>query len=140
MSDVLTPQQRSHCMSRIRGRDTKPEVRLRKALWRLGLRYRLNSKLPGRPDLVFPLYQTAMFVDGCFWHKCPQHAVMPKANRKFWQVKLNANVQRDHGVKRTLSKLGWRVIRVWEHELQKHSEQTANRLYGRIRSKWRRSP
>src|SRR5690348_11864192 len=84
-SDVHTPAQRSFNMSRIRGHNTKPEVSLRKALWRLGLRYTLNSKLPGKPDLVFPKYRTALFVDGCFWHGCSLHMNWPKNRAEFWQ-------------------------------------------------------
>ena len=98
MSDVLSRAQRSYCMSRIRGRDTSPEVRLRKELWRRGLRYRLSSKLPGKPDLVFPACQTAVFVDGCFWHRCPQHFTAPRSNADFWRRKVDANVERDRRV------------------------------------------
>lgn len=128
MADVLTPRQRSYCMSRIRGRDTKPEVRLRKALWRRGLRYRLDSGLPGRPDFVFPRYKTAIFVDGCFWHLCPIHSVRPKTNAAMWKKKLESNVNRDRRVSADLVSLGWRVIRVWEHEVRRSPEKTAGRL------------
>jgi DNA mismatch endonuclease (patch repair protein) len=133
MYDVLTQTQRSHCMSHIRSRDTKPEVRLRKALWALGLRYRLGSRLPGKPDAVFPADRVALFVDGCFWHQCTKHAVKPKTNGTFWRSKLKANVDRDRRVNRELRALGWRVIRVWEHDIKSNTEDLALRLSSRIR-------
>ena len=133
MTDVLTSAQRRHCMSRIRRRDTTPEVRLRKALWALGLRYRLGSKLPGKPDLVFAANRVALFVDGCFWHLCPEHAVRPKSNQHFWQQKLEANVERDRRNDCELRSLGWRVIRIWEHEIKSDTEAVALSLYSRIR-------
>lgn len=118
MTDVLTKRQRSYCMSQIRGRDTKPEVTLRKALWRLGYRYRLNSKLPGNPDLVFPRYRTTVFVDGCFWHRCPIHFQLPKENRQFWEEKISGNVTRDKQVAEDLIAKGWKVVRIWEHQVK----------------------
>src|SRR5262245_58666688 len=87
-TDVLTPAQRSRCMSHIKGKDTKPELLLRKALWRLGLRYRLHAKIPGRPDVVFPKAKVAVFIDGCQWHCCPIHFVRPKSNQEFWDRKF----------------------------------------------------
>lgn len=133
MVDVLSPAQRSYCMSRIRGRDTSPEIRLRKALWHLGLRYRVRNRLPGRPDLVFRSLNTVVFVDGCFWHSCPKHAVVPKTNQGFWQTKLRGNIDRDLRVNRELRGLGWRVIRVWEHEIRADPERAAERLSAKIR-------
>jgi DNA mismatch endonuclease (patch repair protein) len=118
MSDVHNRAQRSFNMSRIRGRDTKPEVRLRKALWRIGLRYRKSAKLPGRPDITFINARTVVFVDGCFWHGCPQHMTWPKSNREFWSNKISGNIARDQKVNNLLSEQGWKVIRVWEHELE----------------------
>lgn len=118
MSDVLTPAQRSFCMSRNRGTDTKPEVLLRKALWRLGLRYRLNSRLPGKPDLVFPGSRSVVFVDGCFWHGCPEHFQAPQANASFWHEKLARTRSRDIQVNDALPADGWTVLRVWEHEVR----------------------
>lgn len=132
MTDVLTPSQRSRCMSRIRARDTEPEVLLRKILWKKGLRYRLGSNLEGHPDLVFPRYRTVVFVDGCFWHRCPKHAVRPKNNAIFWNKKLEANVARDKRVARKLRDLGWRVFRVWEHEVRNDATQAAERLFKKM--------
>lgn len=132
MADVLTARQRSFCMSRIRGADTAPEVRLRKSLWALGLKYRLRSRLPGRPDMVLARWRVVVFVDGCFWHQCPRHSVRPKSNAQFWRSKLEGNVARDRRVTAELKKLGWRVIRIWEHDVEKDVVRAARRLHLRI--------
>lgn len=137
MADVLTSSQRSYCMSRVRGVDTSPEMKLRKAFWHLGLRYRVKNRLPGRPDLVFRSFNTVVFVDGCFWHSCPKHSVAPKTNREFWQVKLQGNIERDRRVNQWLLGLGWRVIRVWEHEVRTDPERTAERLLKEMRGRRR---
>ena len=100
-------------------RDTKPERALRRAVWRLGLRYRVDrAPIPGRrrADLVFTGAKVAVFVDGCFWHRCPQHASIPKSNRDWWIAKLDANVARDRDTDARLADRGWKVVRVWEHE------------------------
>ena len=104
-------------MSRIKGRDTKPELALRRALWAVGLRYRLRVKLPGKPDMVFPSARLAVFVDGCFWHGCPVHAVRPETNVAFWESKISGNVARDREVTDELTAAGWNVFRFWEHEI-----------------------
>ena len=110
---------RSQQMSRIKGKDTKPEVRLRKALWSVGIRgYRKHARTPvGRPDLVFPGPRVAVFVDGCFWHGCPDHYVRPRSRDAFWAEKLRANVDRDRRQTVALQEQGWRVLRVWEHAI-----------------------
>lgn len=118
MSDVLSRQQRSYCMSRIRGKNTKPEVLLRKSLWNKGLRYRLNYKVTGRPDLVFPGRKVVVFVDGCFWHRCPDHYIPPKNRAEFWEAKIQSNVARDKRNNILLESAGWTVIRLWEHEIK----------------------
>lgn len=128
MSDVMTPEQRSRCMARIRGRDTKPEVLLRKELWRRGLRYRLRCRLPGRPDLVVTKFRVAVFVDGCFWHGCPTHGARPKSNREFWCRKLSRNMERDREVNERLKSMGWKVIRIWEHEVKDDLRAAASRV------------
>jgi len=103
-------------MSRIRSRDTGPELRLRRALWAGGLRYRLHATTPvGRPDLVFPGPRVAVFVDGCFWHGCPEHYVRPRSRTDFWTGKLRANIDRDRRQTLELENQGWRVVRLWEH-------------------------
>lgn len=105
-------------MSRIRACNTTPELLLRKALWACGLRYRLHTSTPaGRPDIVFSRARVAIFVDGCFWHGCPDHYVKPKTRTEFWSHKLRENVLRDIKQTRELEGLGWRLVRVWEHEV-----------------------
>jgi DNA mismatch endonuclease, patch repair protein len=126
--DVLTPTQRSLCMSRIRGKNTKPEIALRTALWSLGLRYRLHTPLPGRPDIVFSRSRLAVFVDGCFWHGCPEHGVKPKTNSAFWQTKLERNIARDLRTSASLKAAGWTVIRIWEHEICQDISEAVERV------------
>lgn len=118
MTDVHTPKKRSFNMSRIRSRDTKPERLLRSELWRLGYRFRLRTSLPGKPDIVFPKQKLAIFVDGCFWHGCPEHFRLPQTNREFWRDKISANQERDRRVDRALKRDGWQACRIWEHELK----------------------
>lgn len=113
----MTREQRSRCMSRIKSRNTGPEMILRKALWHSGLRYRIHGNLPGRPDVVFTASKTVVFVDGCFWHGCPIHGVKPKGNSQFWEEKLDRNRARDLRVSNELTTLGWKVLRFWEHEI-----------------------
>jgi DNA mismatch endonuclease, patch repair protein len=119
------PLTRSEIMSRVKNRDTNLELVLRKCLWRLGLRYRLGSRLPGKPDLVFPGAQLAVFIDGCFWHGCPIHFKLPKTNSVFWERKIGKNRERDHRVEVTLSNSGWTVLRVWEHSIRERMPETA---------------
>lgn len=128
MGDVLTKKQRAYCMSKIKGRDTKPELLLRKALWQLGYRYRLRSGLPGKPDIVFVGLRTVIFVDGCFWHKCPDHFTPPTTRASFWQAKIDANVERDYTSNEALGSQGWRVIRIWEHEIKSSLEDSVARV------------
>lgn len=115
-------------MSRIRGENTAPEIALRKALWKADYRYRLKSKLPGKPDLSFPKYKVVVFIDGCFWHKCPDHFVQPKTRASFWQGKIEANVERDLKNNEMLKSQGWRVIRIWEHEIRSSLEDSVARV------------
>lgn len=103
-----------------KSRDTKPEVVLRKALHRRGMRYRVDAALPGmgrrRADVLFTRAKVAVFVDGCFWHRCPLHGVAPKSNAAWWETKLGRNVARDLETNEHLTTLGWTVLRFWEHE------------------------
>jgi DNA mismatch endonuclease, patch repair protein len=120
MSDVFTKEKRSQVMSRIRGRGNKDtELAMINIFRRYHISgWRRNQVLFGKPDFVFPQHKVAVFVDGCFWHGCPLHSNMPKNNREFWEKKLNGNKARDRLVSRTLRKLGWKVVRIWEHELK----------------------
>lgn len=125
MSDRISKQHRSWNMSRIRGKDTGIEVSVRKALFARGFRYRKNDKrLPGKPDIVLPKYKCAIFVNGCFWHMhagCP-NARLPKSNVEFWKNKLEKNAQKDKLNTQLLESDGWRVINVWECELDSDFE------------------
>lgn len=105
-------------MRRQRRRDTAAEISLRSALWRRGLRFRVDFPVIGRRrvDVAFPRQRVAVFVDGCFWHRCPLHGTIPRANRDWWLEKLEANAERDRGTNVELEACGWLVIRVWEHE------------------------
>ena len=120
MADVLTPEQRRLNMSRIRGKDTKPELVLRRGLHARGCRFRLHRKdLPGRPDLLFPRYRAAVLVHGCFWHghNCPLFK-WPATRREFWQAKIEGNRARDARDLAELAAAGWRVLVVWECALK----------------------
>jgi DNA mismatch endonuclease (patch repair protein) len=117
MVDVLTPAQRSFNMSRIKGKNTNPEMRVRSVLHSLGYRYRLHVRnLPGCPDIVLPKYRTVVFVHGCFWHMhdCKYGRVTPATNAEFWQQKRKGNVSRDARRVRELRMAGWRVLKMWE--------------------------
>ena len=122
-------------MSRIKGRDTKPEEIVRKYLFSRGLRYRKNvSSLPGKPDIVFPKYKSCVFVNGCFWHKhegCKYFA-WPKSNVEFWKEKITRNAERDEKNYLLLQNAGWHVIVVWECELKKHLDATLDLLYNEV--------
>lgn len=119
--DSLTKERRSWNMSRIKSKDTKPELRVRSLLHRLGYRFRLHRKnLPGRPDIVLPKYKTAIFVHGCFWHRhegC-RFAYNPKSRMDFWRKKFEENQRRDKKNSTKLKELGWKVAVIWECETQ----------------------
>jgi len=127
-TDVMTREQRSHCMSRIRGKDTVPEMTLRRALWARGLRYRLHYRITGRPDIVFPGQKTAIFIDGCFWHGCPAHRTHPKNNADFWRTKIENNIARDADVTKILEAEGWTVLRFWEHQIKLELSSIVDRI------------
>lgn len=106
-------------MSRIRSKGTTLEIKFRKSLWKLGLRYRKNSpEYFGKPDLIFISKKTAIFLDSCFWHGCKQHCRLPGSNREYWFSKIQRNTQRDKKVNSKLRKQGWHVLRIWEHDLK----------------------
>lgn len=121
MSDVFTPERRSAVMRRVRGRDTAPEMRVRRALRALGLGYRLGGcGLPGRPDVVMAGRRTAVFVHGCFWHghDCARGARRPKQNAEYWSAKIGRNRERDERNREALEAAGWRVVTLWECDLK----------------------
>ena len=139
MVDKFSKETRSYVMSRIKGKDTKPEIIVRSYLFARCLRFRKNDKrYPGSPDVVLPKYKTVVFVHGCFWHlhEGCKYAVMPKSNVEFWENKLYGNRERDQRNKKELEEMGWNVITVWECELKKEKrEQTLEELYSQITSK-----
>ena len=121
MTDVFTPEKRSAVMRRVKGRDTGPELKVRKALTRLGARYRLYRKdLPGKPDIVLPGRKLAIFVHGCFWHghDCARGARVPQQNRDYWLGKVGRNRERDEAHRLALAATGWRVETIWECDLK----------------------
>lgn len=129
--DTLTPAERSERMSRVRSKDTKPEMLVRGLVHRMGYRYRLHDRsLPGNPDLVFPSKGKIIFVHGCFWHrhgKSCEFTRWPKSKLDFWKPKLERNRRRDERVRRQLRKLGWTVLVVWECQ-SKNSQKLAKRV------------
>ena len=136
--DRITPEQRHYTMSRIRGKDTKPEILVRQFLFSEGFRFRKNDKrYPGHPDIVLPKYRTVVFVNGCFWHGhegCRFYTV-PKSNTDFWVSKIRRNQERDREDRKELEEKGWNVITVWECQLEKQvREQTLRELSLRIAS------
>ena len=138
MTKLTTSPQRSYNMSRIRSRDTTPELTVRRELWQRGYRYRLNDhRLPGSPDLVLPKYRAVIFINGCFWHGhrgCANYTV-PKTNVEFWREKIARNIARDELNAQRLDTLSWAVITVWECELSKKNlDATITRIEAELQS------
>jgi DNA mismatch endonuclease, patch repair protein len=123
MTDVLTHTQRKLNMSRIRAKNTGPEVKIRKMLPANGIRgYRIHYNLPGKPDIVFTKKKIAIFIDGCFWHKCPVCFQEPETRKEFWMKKIQSNIDRDKKVNEQLKDDGWTVLRFWEHDVRKNPD------------------
>lgn len=131
MADRLSPEKRSWNMSRIKGKDTKPEMAVRKYLFSKGFRFRKNDKrYPGKPDIVLPKYHTVIFIHGCFWHRhagCKE-ATMPKTRTEFWENKFRQNVDNDAKHKLQLEEMGFKVITIWECEIEKDFDTTMEKL------------
>lgn len=125
--DIWTKEKRSQVMSKIRGKNTKPELLLRSALFKLGLRYRIHRRdLPGKPDIIFPRLKKALFVHGCFWHfhqDCREGRI-PSTNSKFWKEKLEKNILKDKRNIKSLEDMGWQVITIWECDIEKRLDET----------------
>lgn len=137
MTDIMTREQRSRCMAAIKGKDTKPEMIVRKFLFAKGMRYRLHDKkLPGSPDIVLKKYKTVIFIDGCFWHghEGCKYFKMPKSNINFWEQKIRRNKARDISNEFVLQSQGWRIIRIWECEIKNVAgkEERLESLYNQI--------
>jgi len=132
MPDVFTPQKRSDVMSKIRSKGNKnTELTLINIFKKHGIKgWRRNWKLEGKPDFVFLKLKIAIFVDGCFWHRCPKHYIKPRNNKDFWENKISKNVKRDKQVNRTLKSKGWKVIRIWEHDIEFNEKAVLRKLSG----------
>ena len=135
MPDDRSPSQRSETMRRVKSRNTSCELRLRRALHRRGLRYSLRKRLPGKPDIIFVRAHVAVFVDGCFWHGCAQHCRRPSSNRAYWDRKIDRNMARDRRVDAQLTALGWKVVRIWEHQVTPSPERSAARVQRIVRNR-----
>ena len=118
--DTVSKQKRSEIMSHIKSKDSKIEISLRKKLWQAGIRYRKNPKgYFGKPDLVLKKYKIVIFIDSCFWHGCKKHCRLPATNKEYWKNKIERNKKRDKKVSVYYKKIGWNIIRIWEHEIKK---------------------
>jgi DNA mismatch endonuclease (patch repair protein) len=140
MVDVVTPEVRSRMMAGIKGKNTKPELLIRKKLFEKGFRYRLHVRdLPGKPDLVFPRHKAVVFIEGCFWHGHDCHLFKwPKSREEFWRKKINGNRLVDERTRKALTKEGWRILTVWECAIKGKTRLDINIVTGRI-EKWLRS-
>lgn len=135
MADVLTPAQRKYNMSQIKGKDTAPEIVIRRLLYSNGIRgYRIHYPLPGKPDIVFIRKRLIVFIDGCFWHKCPECFTIPQTRTEFWLDKLNKNVERDRKVNKKLTDDGWNVLRFWEHEVRENPEEIVRKILSELKN------
>jgi DNA mismatch endonuclease (patch repair protein) len=133
--DLKPTSGRSRIMSSIRSKETKIEVLLRKTLWQSGIRnYRKYPKLPGKPDLVFPRYKVIIFIDGCFWHGCPEHYKPPQKNKKFWFEKIQENKKRDAEVDTLLRRQGYDVVRIWEHDIMSDVDDVCKQIKARLQN------
>ena len=136
--DIWSKEKRSAVMAKIRGKDTKPELIVRRYLYHRGYRYRKNFRgLPGTPDVVLRKYRVVIFVHGCFWHghEGCKYFVWPKSNADFWKEKISGNIRRDKDNIRKLSQLGWNIITVWECELKTDKrEETLSKLVHQIKT------
>ena len=133
MTDVVSKKKRSEIMSAVKSKDTKIEIIFRKALWKKGFRYSKNSKKYfGKPDLVLKKYKTVIFIDSCFWHGCKKHCRVPATNKKYWTDKINRNKERDSEVNKFYKKVGWKFIRIWEHEMNKNLSKTLQKIILKI--------
>ena len=120
MPDIISKKNRSEIMSRVKSKDSKIEILFRKQLWKKGFRYSKNSsKYFGKPDIVLLKHKTVIFIDSCFWHGCKKHCRMPSVRKKYWMAKIARNKTRDKNVLNYYKKQGWKIFRIWEHDLLK---------------------
>jgi len=132
--DTVSKKKRSEIMSKVRSKDSKIEVSFRKAIWKAEFRYRKNpTKYFGKPDLVLKKYKTVIFIDSCFWHGCKKHCRLPSTRKKYWTEKIERNKRRDKEVNRYYKKIGWQVLRIWEHKLQKDFNKTIEKIINSLK-------
>ncbi|QRF22267.1 very short patch repair endonuclease [Alicyclobacillus sp. TC] len=140
MTDNVSKQRRSEIMKAVRSRNTSPEIRVRRELWKRGIRFRVNVKdLPGKPDIAVKKLKVAIFIDSCFWHGCVEHGRIPKSNVAFWTTKIDRNKERDRRVTEQYIANGWCVVRIWEHDLNEHFEDVIDHLVTTIQKAKRNS-
>ena len=128
MADTISKEKRSQIMSKVKSKNTELEVSFRKKLWNKRRHYRLHYKVAGKPDLVFVSKRIAVFIDSCFWHKCPLHHRQPNSNKEYWIPKLKRNEERAKEVNKNLIKEGWKVIRIWEHEIKDNQDKSIKKI------------
>ena len=129
MADNLTPEQRHKNMTHIKSTNTKIEKDITNALWNLGYRFRKNVKgLPGKPDIAIKKHKVVIFLDSCFWHKCPEHFKKPKSNLEYWEPNIKRNVERDAEINRYYQNKNWHILRIWEHEVKKDFDNTLAKI------------
>ena len=129
MTDNLTKEQRTRNMKAIKSSHTKMEDFICKLLWKKGLRFRKNVKnLPGKPDIAIKKFKIVIFLDSCFWHKCPKHFKRPKSNLEYWDPKIERNVKRDIEVNKFYNDNQWHILRIWEHEFKNNLDATINKI------------
>lgn len=134
--DIFSKKKRSEIMSKVKSKDSKIELSLRKALSEMKIRYRKHvPNLPGKPDIAFIGEKTVVFLDSCFWHGCRWHGSIPASNKKFWQAKIERNKVRDKIVNREYKKMGWKVLRIWEHQLKDGGEKSVFKITEIIKGK-----
>ena len=130
MADTISKTKRSAVMRAIKSKNTGLEMAFRTELWKIGLRYRVNYSLPGKPDLVFVQPRLLVFLDSCFWHGCRWHCRMPKSNVRYWTKKIARNRRRDRSVTEECQRLGWQVLRLWEHSIRQDLSGCVARVTG----------
>jgi DNA mismatch endonuclease, patch repair protein len=137
MTDIISKEKRSWNMSRIKGKNTKPEILVRSFLHKAGFRFKINDKrLPGKPDIILPKYHTAVFIHGCFWHrhKNCKYAYSPKTRVAFWGKKFRENIDRDNLVIKKLKKQGWKVAIIWECKIESNLNEEIRKITARLYS------
>jgi len=132
MTDKISKAQRSYVMSRIRSKNTRIELLLRKELTKVGLRYRIHFDLPGRPDIVFSKQRLVIFCDGCFWHGCPKCSHLPQSNKGYWYHKIQGNNIRAKAQCKVLKESGWIVMRFWEHDILWNLDGVVNKIVKKL--------